>query len=104
MPEGVPEHLAQRIKATIFEVPDTAGLTEAQKILVHDLYVRASMSVFYLWLGAMAVCLGLMVFIKDKGLVRNEEEPKAQEGSSGSAKSIQIGEKGEKKVEETVSV
>ena len=41
------------------------------------------MSVFHPWLDAMAVCLGLMVMIKDKGLARDEEEPKPQEGSNG---------------------
>lgn len=75
IPDGIPEDTAAHIREAIFDVPDTTGLTEVQKIMIYDLYAKASRSVFYLWVGAMGICLALMVFIKDKGLVRNEDKP-----------------------------
>ncbi|KAK0652605.1 major facilitator superfamily domain-containing protein [Cercophora newfieldiana] len=82
MPKGIPDQLAHRIREAVFEVPDLAGLTGGEKDLVLDLYARAAKSVFYLWFGAMAVCLGLMVFIKDRGLRRNEEAGQKESGAS----------------------
>ena len=74
IPEDIPENVAMQIQEAIFDVPNTTGLTEAQKIMVYDLYAKAARSVFYLWVGAMGLCLALMIFIKDKGLVRKEDQ------------------------------
>ncbi len=89
MPAGIPDSVTSHIKAAIFEVPDMTGLTDEQRIIVLELYVTAAMSVFYLWCGAMVVCLGLMVFIKDKGLARNEEVKKESPLQSSSGDDIE---------------
>lgn len=99
IPVGIPDQLASRIQEAVFEVPDLAGLSEEQKGLVLDLYARAARSVFYLWFGAMAVCLGLMFFIKDKGLTRNDEEKE-----SGASSVVDSGELPNAKAEGAIEV
>ncbi|KAK4446636.1 MFS general substrate transporter [Podospora aff. communis PSN243] len=94
MPDGIPEELGRRIREAVFEVPDMTGLGDGQKDLVLDLYAQAAKSVFYLWFAAMAVCLGLMVFIKDKGLTRNDGPEQKASGASSvvdSAESPNVG-------------
>jgi len=98
IPVGIPDQLARRIQEVVFEVPDLAGLSEEQKGLVLDLYARAARSVFYLWFGAMAVCLGLMFFIKDKGLTRNDEK------ESGASSVVDSGELPNAKAEGAIEV
>lgn len=77
IPTGIPAETAQEMRDLIIQLPDMSGLTETQQSMVLDAYMVASKSVFYLWAGAMACCLLLMVFIKDKGLKRETEPPAA---------------------------
>lgn len=72
-PPAIPANVANKIKASVFSVPDLSGLSEEQKNMILDTYTLASRSVFYFWVGCIAICWLLMVFIKDKGLQRKEE-------------------------------
>lgn len=72
-PPALPADVADRIKSSVFSVPDLSGLSEEQKNMVLDTYTLASRSVFYFWVGCISCCWLLMFFIKDKGLQRKEE-------------------------------
>lgn len=74
IPASIPKSLAESIERSVFEMPDISDLPRDQQIEVLDAYVKAARSVFYLWAGAMGCCLALMVFIRDKGLKRNDEK------------------------------
>lgn len=74
IPKNTPTEVAQAIADSIFHLPDISQITEAQQIGVLDAYATASRNVFYLWAGAMASCLVLMIFIKDEGLSRNDSK------------------------------
>jgi hypothetical protein len=84
----IPAAIAEDMRNNIFELPDISGITQEQQILVLDSYVLAARSVFYLWMGAMSCCLLLMVFIKDKGLVRQEEKETTED--SGPVTSVEV--------------
>jgi hypothetical protein len=92
--DDVPSDMAAKIRESIFEMPDISNLTKAQGISVRDTYVAAIRSVFYLWAGAMGINLVLMVFIRDKGLQRKENEdkeaqlPKSQTGGAASGHAL----------------
>jgi hypothetical protein len=83
LPDDIPASLADHIRDTVFEVPDVAGLSQDQQMGVFEAYATAMRSVFYLWIGAMACCLLLMLFIKDKGLQRKEEKPEVGQETDG---------------------
>lgn len=70
------------MKSSIFVIPDVSDLSDRQKNLLFDAYVDAARSVFYMWAGAMGLCLLLMVFVNDKGLTRNEETEKDEQNDS----------------------
>lgn len=70
---AIPQDIADKIKSSVFSVPDLSGLSEAQKDMILDTYTLASRSVFYFWVGCISCCWLLMFFIKDKGLQRKEE-------------------------------
>jgi len=53
-------------------------LSADQQIQVLDTYAITTKSVFYMWAGAMACCLVVMIFVKDQGLTRNEEKKQQQ--------------------------
>jgi hypothetical protein len=74
LPTEIPSELARKIRSSIFDAPDTSTLSAALEASVMEAYVAASRSVFYIWVGAMGCCLLLTFLIKDKGLVRTEEE------------------------------
>lgn len=82
-PPAVPQDVADRIRASVFAVPDLSGLSEAQRDAVLDTYTLASRSVFYFWVGCISCCWLLMFFIKDKGLQRKEEQETKSEGGRG---------------------
>lgn len=87
LPSSLPENITHKIHDSIFDMPRLDGLSVEQQHQVKDAYVTAARSVFYLWAGAMACCLVLMVFIKDKGLTRQEEKvPPAEAVNSDSSR------------------
>jgi MFS family permease len=69
----LPDGYISEILASILKVPDLNILDPVQKNEVLDAYMSASKAVFYCWCPLMAVCLGLCLLIKDKGLQRVEE-------------------------------
>ncbi|ORX96546.1 major facilitator superfamily domain-containing protein [Clohesyomyces aquaticus] len=73
IPNDISTGTLNAIRDSIFDKPDVARLSRQQRLGVLDAYVAASRSVFYLWFGAITICLVLMVFIKDKGLKRAED-------------------------------
>ncbi|EEA23620.1 hypothetical protein TMatcc_002495 [Talaromyces marneffei ATCC 18224] len=82
IPTGIPTAIAVNMKSSIFVIPDVSDLSDRQKNLLFDAYVDAARSVFYMWAGAMGLCLLLMVFVNDKGLTRNEETEKDEQNDS----------------------
>ncbi|KAK7741839.1 hypothetical protein SLS53_004904 [Cytospora paraplurivora] len=74
----IPQPIADKIKASVFSVPDLTGLNETQKDVILDTYVKASRSVFYFWVGCIGIAWLLMFLIKDKGLQRKEERVAAE--------------------------
>ncbi|ROW07018.1 hypothetical protein VPNG_06641 [Cytospora leucostoma] len=75
----IPQPIADKIKASVFSVPDLTGLSETQKDLILDTYVKASRSVFYFWVGCISIAWLLMFLIKDRGLQRKEERVAAEQ-------------------------
>ena len=73
LPQTLPEKILMQIRDSIFDMPVLGQLELEQQYEVRDSYVKAARSVFYLWAGAMGCCLALMVFVKDKGLNRHDE-------------------------------
>lgn len=102
--DDIPEYYVDEVKNSVFEMPNISNLTDLQQVAVLDCYVKAARSVFYLWAGAMACCLILMVFIKDKGLNRKEEvkaEPagdSSEDNGDTKSKSAEVAGDAEKKV------
>ncbi|KUI65773.1 hypothetical protein VM1G_01372 [Cytospora mali] len=78
---AIPQSVMDKIKSSVFSVPDLTGLNEDQENMILDTYVEASRSVFYFWVGSIGLCWLLMWFIKDKGLQRKEERVEAEQGT-----------------------
>jgi MFS family permease len=78
----LPEGYVREVLASILSVPDVSGLDPAQVAEVLDSYMDASKSVFHTWVPFMAICLVLCIFIKDKGLQREEEKQAVSEAST----------------------
>lgn len=76
-------------------------LTATQKEEVLDSYMKASHTVFLLWVPLMGACLVLCIFIKDKGLTRPEEKKVVETGHvrEESASEGEVVESGESDVE-----
>jgi hypothetical protein len=53
LPPDLPQSLADKIKAAIFDTPDVSGLADAEKNALLDAYANAARSVFYLWFAAI---------------------------------------------------
>lgn len=85
---GIPTAIATNMKSSIFVIPDVSGLSDSQKNLVFDAYVDAARSVFYMWAGAMGLCLLLMVFVSDKDLTRDEEKERDKQNDSMPSESL----------------
>lgn len=83
---AIPLDVADKIRSSIFSVPDLTGLSDDQKHLVLDAYTLASRSVFYFWVGCISCCWLLMFFIKDKGLQRKEEKEGEKTAPEGGAR------------------
>jgi hypothetical protein len=83
LPSDIPPAFRHQVEDSIFDMPNASTLSIKDKNSVRDAYVHASKSIFYLWFAAITVCLILMVFIKDKGLKRIEEEIFPEESREG---------------------
>ena len=64
--------IVSAIRKSIFSSPDLSGLSDFDRNTVLDAYMMAARGVFILWSSCIGTCLLLMVFVKDKGLKRNE--------------------------------
>ncbi|RDL37184.1 putative mfs transporter protein [Venustampulla echinocandica] len=80
----IPSGYMSQVLASILHVPDMSSLSGTQKGEVLDAYMKASRGVFIVWLPIMAVCLGMCVFIKDRGLMRPEEKAQMLEEARSS--------------------
>ena len=76
IPATVPAEVASAIRKSIFSAPDLSELSNFDRNGVLDAYMTAARGVFILWSCCIGTCLLLMVFVKDKGLKRNEETQK----------------------------
>lgn len=82
----------EAVHRSTFSVPNLDGLDTATKEKVLDAYGAASRSVAMMWVSVVGVCLLLMVFVKDKGLQRKEEQHDAstEEHTNEPEKAIQV--------------
>jgi len=83
IPSSVPAEVVEAIHKTIFTTPDLSGLSKANRDGVLDAYMKAAKGVFILWACCIGMCLLLMIFVKDKGLKRNEEGEKTSGKEDG---------------------
>jgi hypothetical protein len=84
LPASLPQTISNEIRKSIFDMPNIDDLSADQQQDVKNAYVKAARSVFYLWVGAMGMCLLLMLLVKDRGLNRQEEpKPQAVDDSAG---------------------
>lgn len=74
LPRSIPQDIKASILNSVFRVPNLSKLSAQEKRRVIGAYLSAIRSVFWLWAACMGTCLVLMVFIKDKGLQRDEEK------------------------------
>jgi MFS family permease len=77
------EIVKSKILDAVLRVPDLSILNRVERDEVLDSYMDASRAVFIIWVPMMGVCLALCVFIKDKGLQRQEEHDNVQEQKQG---------------------
>lgn len=70
----LPTGYVGEVLASLLSIPNLGQLDSGQREEVLGAYMDASKAVFYTWCPIMAVCLGLCIFIKDKGLQRAEEK------------------------------
>jgi len=73
MPATLPHSTVAEIESSIFGLHDLAGLSQENRDGLLDAYVTAARAIFILWAVAIALCLMLMVLVKDKGLTRRVE-------------------------------
>jgi hypothetical protein len=71
-PATLPVTIVSAIRKSIFSVSDLSGLSDFDRNAVLDAYMTAARGVFILWAYCIGTCFLLMVFVKDKGLKRNE--------------------------------
>ncbi|KAF2180016.1 MFS general substrate transporter [Zopfia rhizophila CBS 207.26] len=73
LPAQLPSSIAEAVRKSTFATPDLSMLDAANRHHVLNAYTSASRSVFIMWVVVMGSCLVLMIFVKDKGLQREEE-------------------------------
>lgn len=90
----LPADLKSGILDAILKVPDLSVLTLVQRDEVLDSYMKASHTVFLLWVPLIGACLVLCIFIRDKGLTRPEEKEKipAREEIGSDGEVVESGE------------
>jgi hypothetical protein len=76
LPATLPITVVSAIRKSIFSAPDLSGLSDLDRNAVLDAYMTAARGVFILWACCIGTCLLLMIFVKDKGLKRNENSEK----------------------------
>jgi len=73
---SLPEHLSYVAKST-FAAPDLTTFDIQDQDAIASAYASASRAVFIFCAPLNALCLALCVFIKDQGLIREEDTPGA---------------------------
>ena len=73
---SLPEHLSYVANST-FAAPDLSTFDVQDQDSIANAYARASRAVFIFCAPLNALCLALCVFIKDQGLIREEDTPGA---------------------------
>jgi hypothetical protein len=74
IPATVPPTIVREIEASIFGTHDLSSLSSIDRDGILDAYMKAAQGVFILWAVAIALCLLLMLLVKDKGLTRQEDK------------------------------
>ncbi|KAF2703629.1 MFS general substrate transporter [Pleomassaria siparia CBS 279.74] len=85
LPSSLPTSVTSSVYESTFSTPDLSSLDTETRELILGAYSSASRSVFIMWVAVIAVCVALMVFVKDDGLQRKEETDEAlvEEGEGG---------------------
>lgn len=78
LPSRLPSDLASQLKDSVFATPKLVDLDPSTRADILQAYASASRGVFTMWVAVIGCCLVLMVFVKDKGLQRQEEKTTQQ--------------------------
>ena len=74
LPANLPASITNSIRESTFATPNLTDVDDLARGQVLDAYLSASNSVFIMWVAVIGVCVVLMIFVKDKGLQRKEEQ------------------------------
>ncbi|KAF2121184.1 major facilitator superfamily domain-containing protein [Lophiotrema nucula] len=74
LPAHLPVSVTNAVHRSTFSTPILTNLDDDTRNHVLDAYNAASRSVFIMWVAVIGLCLVLMLFVKDKGLQRQEEK------------------------------
>ncbi|ORY18325.1 major facilitator superfamily domain-containing protein [Clohesyomyces aquaticus] len=74
LPSHLPQAVQDAVHRSTFATPDLTKLDNATRDHVLDAYASASKTVSIFFVSGIGGCLALMVFIKDRGLQRQEEK------------------------------
>lgn len=77
LPSHLPTSLQDAVHSSTFATPSLTGLDITSRDHILDAYSAASRSVFILWTAMIGCCLVLTIFVKDRGLQREEEQVEA---------------------------
>jgi hypothetical protein len=78
LPPALPTPIANTIRESTFAAPNLSTLDATSRDHILNAYTSASRSVFIMWVAVIGVCVLLMVFVKDNGLQRKEEQVDAR--------------------------
>jgi hypothetical protein len=73
LPSHLPQAVQDAVHKSTFATPDLTKLDDATRNHVLNAYASASRSVFIMLVASIGTCLLLMVFVKDRGLKRQED-------------------------------
>lgn len=71
----VPRLFLTNLKSNIYTKADLTGLDDAQRNVVRHMYMKSIRNVFYFTVPLLAICLIILLFVKDKGLQCLDQQP-----------------------------
>jgi hypothetical protein len=77
LPSALPASIANTIRKSTFAAPDLSTLDTTSRDHILNAYTSASRSVVIMWVATTGVCVLLMVFVKDNGMQRKDDQDEA---------------------------
>lgn len=71
----VPRLFLTDLKSNIYTKADLTGLDDAQRNVVRHMYMKSIRNVFYFTIPLLAICLIILLFVKDRGLQCLDQQP-----------------------------